>query len=79
MWNFLRQTDVENQKVPNQTRNETKITQDGAPRGLGDPGSMAIYFPGSWGALVIIFRDLGSNLIVLEFKEPCKKVKKISP
>ena len=36
----------------------------GAPRGFEDLGRMAI-FSGSWGALVIIFRDLGSKLIVL--------------
>ena len=29
MWTFLRQTDVENQKDPNQTRNKTESTQDG--------------------------------------------------
>ena len=27
MWTFLRQTDIENQNAPNQTRNKTEITQ----------------------------------------------------
>ena len=37
----------------------------GAPRGFVDLERMAIYFQGAGGALVIIFRDLGSKLIVL--------------
>ena len=43
------------------------------PNGSGENGYL---FSGSWGALVIIFRDLGSKLIVLGIREPCKKVKK---
>ena len=35
------------------------------PRGVGDLGRKVIYFTGSCRALVIIFRDLGSKLIVL--------------
>ena len=42
-----------------------------APRGFGDLGRMAIYFQGAGGALIIIFRDLGSKLIVLG--SPAKK------
>ena len=37
----------------------------GLHRGLGDLGRRAIYFQGVGGALVIIFRDLGSKLKVL--------------
>ena len=35
-----------------------------APRGVGDQEIRVICFFCSWEALVIIFRDLGSNLIV---------------
>ena len=36
----------------------------GAPRGRGS-GENGYLFSGSWEALVIIFRDLGSKLIVM--------------
>ena len=40
--------------------------------GSGDKGFL---FSGSWEALVIIFRDLGSKLIVQGIKEALQKVK----
>ena len=46
------------------------------PQGFWGSGENGYLFSGSWGALVIIFRDLGSKLIVLGFREPFKKVKK---
>ena len=36
-----------------------------APRGFGGSGENGYLFLGSWGALVIISRDLGSKLMVL--------------
>ena len=44
-----------------------------APRGFGGSGDKGYLFSGSWEALVIIFRDLGSNFIVGEFRKPCRK------
>ena len=47
---------------------QNKIRQfyrSGAPRGFGDLGRKAIYFQGAGENLVIIFRVLGSKLIVL--------------
>ena len=35
------------------------------PQGFWGSGENGYLFSGSWGALVIIFRDLGSKLIVL--------------
>ena len=35
------------------------------PQGFGGSGENGFLFSESWGALVIIFRDLGSKLIVL--------------
>ena len=35
------------------------------PRGFWGSGENGYLFSGSWGALVIIFRDLGSKLVVL--------------
>ena len=49
------------------------------PQGFWGSGENGYLFSGSWGALVIIFRDLGSKLIVLGIKGALKKVKKISP
>ena len=43
------------------------------PRGFGDLWRMAIYFQGAGGALVIIFRDLGSKLIVLGIRRALQK------
>ena len=37
----------------------------GAPQGFWGSGENGHLFSGSWGALKIIYRDLGSNLIVL--------------
>ena len=34
------------------------------PQGFGGSGDKGYMFSGSWEALLIIFRDLGSNLIV---------------
>ena len=36
-----------------------------SPQGFWGSGENGYLFSGSWGALVIIFRDLGSKLIVL--------------
>ena len=36
------------------------------PYGFWGSGEKSHSFSGSWGAVVIIFRDLGSKLIVLE-------------
>ena len=47
-------------------------------QGFWESGENVYLFSGSWGTLVIIFRDLGSKLIVLGFREPCKKVLKKS-
>ena len=38
------------------------------PQGIGGSGENGFLFSGSWGALVIIFRDLGSKLINLGIK-----------
>ena len=43
------------------------------PRGFGDLGRRAIYYQR---ALVIIFRELGSKLMVLGIKGALQKVKK---
>ena len=47
----------------------TTIAPPPPPEGLKDMGRMAIYFQGAGEALLIIFRDLGSKLIVLGIKE----------
>ena len=51
------------------------------PQGFGGSGENGYLFSGSWGALVIIFRDLGSKLIVIgDLGSPAKNDKnKISP
>ena len=46
------------------------------PQGFWGSGENGYLFSGSWGARVIIFRDLRSKLIVLGFREPFKKVLK---
>ena len=43
----------------------TRRRNTGAPQGFWGSGENGYLFSGSWGALVIIFRDLGSKLIVL--------------
>ena len=43
------------------------------PQGFWGSGENDYLFSGSWRALVIIFRELGSKLIVLGSREPCKK------
>ena len=43
--------------------------------GGGGSGDKGYLFSGSLGALVIIFRDLGSNLIVRGIKEALQKAK----
>ena len=42
-----------------------KSVSDLSPQGFLKPGENGYLFSGSWGALVIIFRDLGSKFIVL--------------
>ena len=42
-----------------------KSVSDLGPQGFRGSGENGFLFSGSWGALVIIFRDLGSKLIVL--------------
>ena len=55
----------------------TGKTEDGAPGVLGIWGEWLLsLFSGSWGALVIIFRDLRSKLIVLGIKGALQKCKK---
>ena len=56
----------------------------GTELNIGAPGVLEIwgeclFFSGSWGALVIIFRDLGSKLIVLGILGTLQKSKKNSP
>ena len=49
------------------------------PAGVfGDLGRMAVYFQGAGGALVIIFRDLGSKLIVWDLGRPAKRFKNLT-
>ena len=46
------------------------------PHGFWGSGENYYLFSGSWGALVIIFRNLGSKLSFGDLgMEPCKKVK----
>ena len=42
----------------------SKDCNNGAPQGFWESGEDSYLFSGIWGALVIIFRDLGSKLIV---------------
>ena len=49
------------------------------PQGFWGSGENGYLFSGSWVALVIIFRDLGSKLIVLGIQGALQKCKKISP
>ena len=49
------------------------------PQGFWGSGENGYLFSGSWGALVIIFRDLGSKLIVLGIKGALQKYKKNLP
>ena len=49
------------------------------PQGFWGSGENGYLFSGSWGALVIIFRDLGSKLIVWGIKGALQKCKKKSP
>ena len=54
--------------------------RDKNSRGFWGSGEDGYLFSGSWGALVIIFRDLGSKLIVLGIKGALQKRKmKTSP
>ena len=49
------------------------------PQGFWGSGENGYLFSGSWGALVIIFRDLGSKLIVLgDLGSPAKGKKKLT-
>ena len=41
------------------------VTGQCGPQGFWGSGENGYLFSGSWGALIIIFRDLGSKLIVL--------------
>ena len=50
-----------------------KSVSDLSPGGFGENGYL---FSGSWGALVIIFRDLGSKFIVLGILGALQKSKK---
>ena len=45
------------------------------PRGFWGSGEKGSLFSGCWGALVIIFRELGSKLMVLGIKGALQKVK----
>ena len=44
-------------------------------QGFSGSGDKGYLFSGSWEALVIIFRDLGSNIIVQGIKDALQKVK----
>ena len=46
---------------------------DVGSQGFGGSGVKGYLFSGGCEALVITFRDLGSNLIVWEFRKPCRK------
>ena len=46
----------------------------GPPLGFGGSGENGFLISGSWGALVIGFRDLGSKLIVLGIKGALQKI-----
>ena len=49
------------------------------PQGFWGSGENGYLFSGSWGALVIIFRDLGSKLIVLgDLGSPAKSKKNLT-
>ena len=48
-----------------QSAEEFRALLIGAPQGFWGSGVNGYLFSGSWGALLIIFRDLGSKLIVL--------------
>ena len=49
------------------------------PLGFWGSGEEGYLFSGSWGALVIIFKELGSKLMVLGISGALQKVKKILP
>ena len=51
-------------------------TSQALPQGFWGSGKNGYLFSGSWGALVIIFMDLGSKLIVLGIKVALPKSKK---
>ena len=47
-----------------------------SPQGIWGSGEKGYLLSGSWGAMVIIFRDMGSKLIVLGIQGALQKSKK---
>ena len=62
---------TQNRIIPNESMvhlrfiNLVKSVSDMGPQGFWESGENGYLFSGSWGALVIIFRHLGSKFIVL--------------
>ena len=52
-----------------------RIEENWGPQGFWGSGEKGYLFLGSWGALVIIFRDLESKLILLGILGAVQKVK----
>ena len=62
----------------NQIKSRSLLRLKTGPQGFWGSGENGYLFSGSWGALVIIFRDLRSKLIVLGIKGALQKCKKKS-
>ena len=62
----------------NQIKPRSLVKLKTGPHGFWGSGENGYLFSGSWGALVIIFRDLGSKLIFLGIKGALQKCKKKS-
>ena len=60
----------------NQIKSRSLVRLKTGPQGFWGSGEIGYLFSGSWGALVIIFRDLRSKLIVLGIKGALQKCKK---
>ena len=60
----------------NQIKSRSLVRLKTGPQGVWGSGENGYLFSGSWGALVIIFRDLRSKLIVLGIKGALQKCKK---
>ena len=60
----------------NQIKSRSLVRLKTGPLGFWGSGENGYLFSGSWGALVIIFRDLRSKLIVLGIKGALQKCKK---
>ena len=60
----------------NQIKSRSLLRLKTGPQGFWGSGENGYLFSGSWGALVIIFRDLRSKLIVLGIKGALQKCKK---